>query len=387
MRIVMVINQRLHVENAIKTHVFELFSNLAKMSEISLIMPRPTIEIPKRENIFVYAKYKIPIPFFNLLFLQIEQFCFLFKFCIQKKPNIIYSRFSYFSFATPIISRLFDIPLIIEINGILTDELKITRRSRIKYRISKFFLKLSELVNYSIAKKIVAVTPGIQNYIQMNYNYKHDDIEIIPNGVNSDLFKPIEPIVAKNCIGLEERKRYIGFTGNLAGWQGLESLIQAVPKILKVYPNVHFIIVGEGQLKQDLIDLTEQLQISDKITFTGAVPYEKVPYYINACEICVVFKKSIQSGYSPLKLFEYLSCGRPVVASNVPGFEIIEDFDAGLLAESDNIEDLSSKIITLLENDLLRSKMGKNGRELVINEYTWEASAKKIIRIGHQIIK
>lgn len=380
----MVVNERLRSENALKTHIMEIFNNLSELCDISLIIPYSNVEIPQNEHIIMYKKHNFSIPFIHLITLQMAQFFVLFKLFKQKKPDIIYSRLAPYSFSPPLFSKLFKVPLIVEMNGILREELEINKKSAIDYNISKFFLNLTESINFSSASKIVAVTPGIQDYIQTNYNFNPHDIEVIPNGVNSNLFRPIDITTAKRYVGLKNDITYIGFVGNLAGWQGLESLIQAIPKISNICPDTHFIIVGDGKLKQDLIDLTERLQISDKVIFTGSVPYEEVPHYINACEICVVFKKSLQSGYSPLKLFEYLSCGKPVVASNVPGFELLEECAAGLLAESDNPEDLSLKIISLLHDDQVCQKMGENGRKFVLNGYTWESSAKKIHLICHQ---
>lgn len=66
------------------------------------------------------------------------------------------------------------------------------------------------------------------------------------------------------------------------------------------------------------------------------VPYQKVPLYINASDICVTAKKSLKSGYSPLKLYEYMACGKQVVANRVNGFEILEKNKAGILVEPEN---------------------------------------------------
>ena len=80
--------------------------------------------------------------------------------------------------------------------------------------------------------------------------------------------------------------------------------------------------MGDGELKNELIHLAEKMNVANKCIFTGKIPYEKVPLYINIADVCVDLKKNLPFGYSSLKLYEYMACEKPVVASNIIDFEI-----------------------------------------------------------------
>ncbi len=148
-----------------------------------------------------------------------------------------------------------------------------------------------------------------------------------------------------------------------------------------------FRVTSEGQMKEELVELVDKTGVSDKFIFTGTVPYEEVPKYINASDVCVVPKRPLKSGYSPLKLYEYMACGEPIVASRISGFEILEQQNAGILVEPENPEELAKAIIKLLKDEKLREEMGKNGREYVVKHHSWESVARKVAEVCESAIR
>jgi glycosyltransferase involved in cell wall biosynthesis len=138
-------------------------------------------------------------------------------------------------------------------------------------------------------------------------------------------------------------------------------------------------------MKNEWVQLSHGIKVLDKFIFTGKVPYEKIPLYINASEICVVYKKPFKSGFSPLKLYEYMACGKPVVASNVDGFEILEQLKAGSLVKPEDANELAKAIIKLLKDRQLREIMGRNGIEYVKTQ-SWEAVTRKVEKVCEGVI-
>ena len=135
-------------------------------------------------------------------------------------------------------------------------------------------------------------------------------------------------------------------------------------------------------MKNKLFEIAKEINILDKIVFTGLVPHEKVHCYINASDVCAapfVSERNEQSGVSPLKLCEYMACGKPVVASRISGLEAIEEYKTGILIKPDAPVELAKAIITLLKNPHLRKKMGLKGRLYVIENRSWESIAMKTI--------
>jgi len=379
MKIFMVCDVWLDGRDAQTTHVLELFKNLGKLRDTHLFAPRPKKLVNEAQNtIFVPTV----MPIFKSAFYQLFLFFYLIFHCPKRSPNVIYSRCSSLTFSPVLISKIFRIPYIVEVNGLLIDEEKMIGRPKVLTRLTR----LNEKLNYKQADKIVAVTQGIKDEIKKLHSIPDEKIVVIENGANTDLFKPMHQEKAKKELKLEEKKNYICFVGNLAPWQGVEFLIQSAPLILKESTHTKFLIIGDGPMKEELIDLAEQMAVSDKFIFTGVVPYEEVPKYINASDICVVYKKPLKSGYSPLKLYEYMACEKPVIASRVEGFEILEENHAGILVEPENPKELAKAIIKLLKDERLRRELGENGRKYVTKNHSWEAVARRVAEVCKSVV-
>jgi glycosyltransferase involved in cell wall biosynthesis len=140
-------------------------------------------------------------------------------------------------------------------------------------------------------------------------------------------------------------------------------------------------------MKDELAALANQLDVVDKIIFVGKIPYNQVPLYINASEICVTPKKPLRSGYSPLKLCEYLACSKPVIATRTNGFELLEENNAGLLINPENQQEFADAINMLLKDPVLRQRMGENGRKYVLEDRSWESVARKVAKVCEDAIQ
>ncbi|WP_158599148.1 glycosyltransferase family 4 protein [Methanohalophilus sp. RSK] len=377
----MVYNGFLNSGNGSNTHIIELAENLSKTIDLTLFIRKSTPSTHSNLNI-------VNVPVANIFpFTAIShQFMLLFYllyYSIIKKPDIIYCRQDGFSFSPSIVKIILRKPYIIEINGILSDEGKLLKSSLLGSKLKSF----SEKINYQLADRIIAVTNGVKEGIIEQYNINPMKIDVISNGANINLFKPHNREKCKLDLDLALNRSYICFVGNLAPWQGVEYLIKAAPMIIEKKTDTMFLIVGDGIMKNDWMRLAEKLNISDHFLFTGSVPYEKVPIYINASDVCVVPKKPLNSGYSPLKLYEYMACGKPIIASNINGFGILKQINGGLLINSEDPQKFSQSTLKLLYDIPLRDEMGINGREYVEKHQSWEVVSKKVLTVCKDIIE
>ncbi|MCK4735512.1 MAG: glycosyltransferase family 4 protein [Methanophagales archaeon] len=365
-------------QNACTTHTIELFEKLKKIeNEVNLFVPKPKdtslykqlgiLYLPLNIPLIGGASYQLVLLFYYLLY-QIK----------HRKPDVIHSRISLFTISPMILSKLIRVPYIVEINGLLIGEQKLSNTSRLIIQISKVI----ERFNYKHATKLVAVTQGIKEGIMELYNIPDEKIVVIENGANTDLFKPMDISKARKGLKFDQDANYICFVGHLVPWQGVEYLIQSAPLILKEIANLRFLIVGDGPKKKELVELAEKTGVSDDLIFTGAVPYEEVPKYINASDVCVapfIRARNERIGLSPLKIYEYLACEKSIVSSRIPNLEFIEEQNAGILVEPENPEELAKAIIKLLKDEKLREEMGKNGREYVVKNHSWESVARRVV--------
>jgi len=193
---------------------------------------------------------------------------------------------------------------------------------------------------------------------------------------------------ARKELLLVEQGPYIGFVGGFFPWHGLDTLVDAIAIVVKSHPTVQCLLVGEGQTTVALKAQVDRLRLSRHVHFVGRIDFDNVPKWIAACDVCVVLHRQTRSypGDS-MKLWEYLACGRPVVATAGPGYgDTVVDFRCGLSAEADDHDDLARQIITLLDNPELREKMGQRGRSTVVQTHTWSARAVQLEQVCQQAI-
>lgn len=302
--------------------------------------------------------------------------------------DIIYTRNIVIGSIGLLLKKVWKSKLILEINGISSDERRLiekqlTKREKLN-SIKIIFFGYFGIFIIKKADAIIAVTPGIKNYL-IDHGVDKTKIWVIKNGANTELFKPIEDSNVlkelKNGLHINNDEKVVLFVGYLAPWQGVEYLLRAAPLIIKENSKTKFVIVGNGALRVKLESLSKELGIGQNVLFTGAIHYDKVPLYLNISDVCIVLKRKMRSGYSPLKLYEYMACGKPVIATNTEGFEILEQYNAGILVNPEDSEELSNAIVELLQNKQLREQMGANGRKLVVREHSWENIAKKTAEV------
>ena len=162
--------------------------------------------------------------------------------------------------------------------------------------------------------------------------------------------------------------------------QVLDTLIEATPEVLRACPDVVFLIGGGGPMAEVWQSKVREMNIDRAFRFFGVVPYEELPLFLNAADICVAPFKQDRGETSPLKLFDYMACGKPVVCSDIPSLKPLFEATDGVLAiRPDDSHALASALITLLNDDALRAQMGSDGRKYAVNSHSWDVIAHRII--------
>ena len=284
--------------------------------------------------------------------------------------NLLYAKSPLEGVILCILGKIFNVPVVYEVNGLIKEESKMKDENQFRV-VGSVFL---EYVVVNCADHLICVTPWIKENL-VSRGISAQRLSVVENGADTVLFQYIDN--ARRILGLDPDKYYVGYTGTLKAWQGLEYILDAVPFILERELETEFLIVGGGELYDWLHQSIREKTLSC-ITVTGVIEHEKVPLYISACDVCLLLKKPLSSGYSPLKLYEYMGCERPVVASAVKGFECLEKEKAGILVNQTDPEEVADAVIMLLRDKILRKEMGKRGREYVVRNHTWEKVAQKI---------
>lgn len=368
--------------NGSMVHRWELAKNLANLGcEVHII----TYTGITHERVYLH-----PLPKKSRIGYMVQ----LLKLVMKHRFDIIYTRNIPRGVIGILIKMVQRSKLILEVNGISLDEWRLMeeRSTTEEKRLGSIQITfLGHLENFvsGEADAVIAVTQAIKDHL-IDHGVDKNKVWTIENGANTELFKPINDTNIlkglKDRLCIDDDESVVSFVGNLTPWQGVEYLVQAAPMVIKENPKIKFLIVGSGTSKQSLIALCEILNVENNFIFTGRIEYGDVPKYINISDICIA--PFISSRVcSPIKLFEYLSTGTPVVSSDINGVrEILNECNAGILVTPENPTELSKAIIRLLKDKELREQLGKRGREVVINNYSWEITAKKTKKIFEYLL-
>ena len=239
------------------------------------------------------------------------------------------------------------------------------------------FDQMNESICYNSANGIVVCSEEMGLYVK---NKAIKPTSVIPNGVNTKTMKFTDPTEIKKRYGLDGHP-IIGFSGSLTKQHGIDYLVMAAPRILEHIKDAKFFVVGGGSEYQNLKSLVSKLGVSDAFVFTGLIPYEKMPGYVSAMDVCVApFPSGVEFTVNfPLKLSEYLSVGKPIVTTDGNVLvRVLKESGGGVTAKSEDPKDIADKIISLLENPALMKRFGKNGKEYAVRNLDWDILAGRM---------
>jgi glycosyltransferase involved in cell wall biosynthesis len=375
--------------NGATRHISEIVKGLArKEHHIDLCVPKLSKKpagLTMGSN--VRLRYIPTIPFRvvrPLSYLVISLF-YLPWLYLWLNPDIAYIRDIKFTVLPVLLSRLTNIPCVLEVNGLTDETVKVRRVAVWTFWILDTFHRW----NLRKAGHIITVTRGIKEAILHQYGIFDKKISIINNGVDLTQFSPMDKKKAKKKVGLSQSQKYIGFVGGLFPWHGVDQLIEATPYVLEKESRARFVIVGSGLMESSLKEMISKLKLDQNFIFTGTVPFPMVPYYINSFHICVVFFKKVRKDPGdPIKLYEYLACGRPVVASDVPGYgDVVHSAEAGISVNSEDPIATAEAILKLLKDEERAEKTGKKGFYKAQESYSWENKVKEIEQVLTRLVR
>lgn len=227
------------------------------------------------------------------------------------------------------------------------------------------------------ADHVITVSTFLVNYLKEIGITK---ISLIRNGADLTIFRPdlhLRGLDAKLVKDIEGSK-VIGFVGTLDRWLDFETLLRSLKELSTRY-NVKLLVVGGKMVTgyfDHIISSVRQFNLRDRVIFTGFVPHETVPYYVNLMDVCLIPMRAdirLNQARCPDKLFEYLACGKPVVSTRLS--EVLR-VGADAVRYYDNTSSLTRVISEILENEELQNSMRRAALNIAKN-YDWRSIAEK----------
>jgi glycosyltransferase involved in cell wall biosynthesis len=282
--------------------------------------------------------------------------------------DAVYVRSHALAFPIALAARVAKVPIIQECNG-PSDDLFIAWP---RLRLLQGPLTWASRAQYRWADEIITVTPQLGQWLQCESGHSH--VTVIPNGANVELFHP-DATSSKQLPS-----RYAVFFGSLAPWQGIATMLAATEH--PDWPaDVRLVIAGDGRLRGEV----ERAAQAGRVVFLGSCPQTELPGVVAGSIGSLIVKDHpahAASGLSPLKLYESMAAGVPVLVSAMPGLQdTVERFDCGVVVPPGDAGAVARAVARLSCAPDLRRLLGENGRRAAVAEYSWETSTDATARV------
>jgi glycosyltransferase involved in cell wall biosynthesis len=212
-------------------------------------------------------------------------------------------------------------------------------------------------------------------------------VEVIANGVDPRAFRatPLPARAGRVPVAL--------YVGTLADWQGLLTLIEAMPRVLARRPLL-LRIVGRGRSRQrkEIAKRVQKLGLAAHVEVIPGVPHHEVPALVAQADVCIAplayNERNVVQGCCPLKVIEYMSAGRPIVASNLPVVrELVREGRDALLVPPDAPETLADAILRILEDERLARRLADHAARRARRRLTWKRAQKRLLKLYARLLE
>ncbi len=280
----------------------------------------------------------------------------------------------------------FDIALSNDLDTLLANFLvsKI-KRKHLVYDSHEIFTEVPELINRSFQKNFwkrieksilpklkytYTVNHSVANYYNSEYGIKMQVVRNLPKSANS--------FSETDKISFEKRTKTIVYQGALNIGRGLKLIINAMQYLEKV----QLVIIGDGDIKNELVNMVYDLKLSDKIKFLGKIPFNELKSFTVKADLGISLEDNLGLNYYfalPNKIFDYIHAGIPVLASDLPEIaNLINKYKIGIVTKTRNAKELANVITHFFSNDN-KYKVCKNNTLIARKELCWENEEKIII--------
>jgi glycosyltransferase involved in cell wall biosynthesis len=223
---------------------------------------------------------------------------------------------------------------------------------------------------------IIAINKQIVDELKGDFASSSTGYLVAPNGVDHSLFTPKDEHDARTELGLPTDIKIVLYTGRFLDWKGIEILTLVAENL---DANTYMYLVGGTKEEYETV---AKCPASSRMIFEGEQPYTSMPNWLSAANVLIVLgtKRDIQSyAYtSPMKLFEYLAMGKPIVASGTPAIREIVSEKEVFFYEPDNVADMTSAIRTALTDSVASAAHAQAALELS-RSFSWSGRAERVL--------
>lgn len=371
MKIAYISNSTIPSRTANSIHVMKICQAFSKLeNDVILLAPNVAEVESKVDDIYSYYDTEKTFNIKQLFWPRIKGRAYVYGLSIAKqvrktKPDLIYGRFLAGCYFSSVYSNK---PVVFEAHQPIKDS----------GRIQEFLFK--KLIRRKNFEKLVVISEALKHHYLDNFSIDESKIFVAHDGAD---------VAPENILPVKlkyrEAKVNVGYVGQLYSGKGMEVISKIAPKC----PWANFHIVGG--LEKDIEYWKRELNGIDNIFFYGFVPHSETVNYLKAFDIVLAPYQKKVSGYgggksnlsqwmSPLKIFEYMSLGKPIIASDLPVLrEVLRNNENSILCDPEDTDEWVEALKWLSKDKKARESIGLKAKEDFLNEYTWKQRAEKIL--------
>lgn len=293
-------------------------------------------------------------------------------------PGVVHARLSLFGWLLALLARLRGWKHIVELNGIVSEELALLEDPRGRLRRACYLF--SERLSCRLSQHVVCVSPGIRDHVVRRYRLSPARVSVVPNGVASIFFERRDRVAARRRFGMRDDQLWLCFAGGLYPWHGVDLVVEALAKLPPSVDSVHFMIAGDGPEQESLVRRARELGISGRIRWIGRMTHEEIPDLLAAADMgCMLFRPVRSIAGAPLKLNEYLTAGLPVLVSDVPGCrEAVLETGAGILVDRPSPDSVAEAIALFAQSPQAWRRRAEAVRDAFGARHSWDQTALQL---------
>ena len=285
-----------------------------------------------------------------------------------RSAQAVYERYSLFGVAGLAFAREMGKPFLLEVNSPLVKE-----ASRYRGLLDVDLARRIEKLLFESADHVFVVSDALREYVAGIA--EGTPITVLPNGVDPSRFTgKRDDAWRRRVCGDNGSDFVVGFVGRVRPWHGLEQLIGAMCEVVAQRPSAHLCVVGRTDgTHEALKGEVARLKLNDNVSFLGEIPMEDIPAAMAAMDVVVAPYPSVDDFYfSPLKVFEYMAAGKPIVATQVGQVaDVLEHEHSALIVLPGDPSALGKAIVRIMHDPPLGTRLGDNARSEVTARHTW----------------
>ncbi len=302
----------------------------------------------------------------------------------NRKPLFVYQRCSLYDYLGAKVAERYQVPFVLEWNG---SEIWVAKNwDGVRFKYLDIAKKIEGL-NLKKADLITCVSKELKESLILS-GISGDKILVNFNGVDVNKFSPaVKGNNIRKKYGIEN-KIVVGFCGSFAKFHGAETLAETFGNIMNHHENyknqVKIFMIGEGNTLANVKRILKRKGVINDAVCAGSVPADDVSEYLAACDILVAPHIPNEDGSeffgSPTKIFEYMAMGKAIAASRLNQIgEVLHNNQNALLFRAGDIDEMEKAIVSLIEDETLRIRLGKQARKDAEMCHTWDTHVDKII--------